>query len=184
MVEFNSALKVMKKELRQEVKKIIDYIESSSKSFKSGLFDSAYEFRTEKELEKLSLRAKRGVYVFLMTNQVTLADKFNWTKCGSTLNDDNKVINKNEILYLGKSKSIKTRLKQHFSNTESSPNSLKLNTELRKNLLGNFVVYLFTMDDEYKSVPSKRNEAENIILGSVEDLLHEDLEPRVGSRRI
>jgi hypothetical protein len=184
MSDFNKALNTIKEEIKKEKDKIVEYVTSKSTIFNGTLFDNVYKIETEKELESLSFKAKRGVYVFVMKNQVELNKKFNWTRCGSSLNDGNYVIKDKEILYVGKSKSIKTRLNQHYSNTESSPNSLKLKTEFRKNLVDNFAVYLFTMKDEYKSTKGAPNEAENIILGSVEELLHEYLEPRVGSRRI
>ena len=185
MKDFKDSLTAIKRVIKKEMNKIVEYLKNpSGVTYIHGIFDGVYSFSTLEELEKLNLRARRGIYVFKLKSNVTLSDDFNLTPCGATLNDDNKNLTANDILYLGKSKSVKVRLKQHFSENSSSPNSLKLGADNRQNLLGTFTCYIFTMDSIYNSTDGNKNVAENIILGSVEDLLHDELKPKVGSRRI
>lgn len=185
MSDFIKSLDSIKDIIQTESIKIIDFINNPSTKYIKGLFNDVKKCKTNGELEKLDLNGRRGVYVFVLSSDVELHDKFNWTRGGSTLNKPTKrKLKSKDILYVGKSKSLKGRIREHLTGVESSTGSLKLNTEYRKSLLDVVEIYLFLLDPIYKSTDKKKNIAENIILGSVEDILHDELEPKVGSSRI
>lgn len=185
MNDFTKSLDSIKDIIETESLKVVDFIKNPSTTYAKGLFDEVKKCKTIDELEKLDLYGRRGVYVFVISSDIELHDKFNWTRGGSALNKPTKrKLKKNDILYVGKSKSVKARIREHLTGFESSTGSLKLNTEYRKSLLDVVEIYLFLLDPIYKSTDKKKNIAENIILGSVEDILHYKLEPKVGSSRI
>lgn len=158
---------------------------SSNSSFSSDVFDSPVIFyndppKTTKAPLYKSLYAEKGVYIFVISNSVTVSKDFNKVEYGAPLNNtSNLSFNQGDILYIGKAKSFLTRMHQHFSDADSfnKTGSLKLNSTPRKDLIGNITIYAFPLKSDYKKYY-------DVIAPSVESLLHEKLSPLVGTARI
>jgi hypothetical protein len=128
-------------------------------------------------------RGRRGVYVFVMKDECDDMKDF-YLSHGAQHNNGDKPLKKGDTLYVGKSYKIGVRIREHHSANNVSPNSLKLNHETRKRLIGKYQIFCFLLKKDYHSTGDKKNMFQNLILGSVESFLHERLKPKVGSSRV
>ena len=127
----------------------------------------------------------KGIYVMRMEEDFTCEENFDLAEKSSKRRDTSIIkFEKNEILYLGKSYNIKTRAKNHFIGIPTSTYSLKMSDEKRKNkngrALSEFVkMYIFCLKSEYA------NDAKyyEILLPAIEDILHDKLQPIIGTPR-
>lgn len=125
---------------------------------------------------KKALCNQPGVYIFLMTSDCNVSEKFNSVYYGAPLKD--ATISKfkaGNILYVGKAKSILNRMGQHFNvaNENNHTGSLKILSPERINLVDHFKVYAFCIKSDYKDYY-------DIIASAVESVLREGLKPLVG----
>lgn len=123
-----------------------------------------------------ALHAKCGVYIFLMTSDCNVSEKFNSVYYGAPLKDATiSKFNAGNILYVGKAKSILSRMGQHFNvaNENNHTGSLKILSSERKALIGHFTVYAFCIRPKYKAYY-------DLIAPTVERGLRGALKPLVG----
>lgn len=129
---------------------------------------------------------KAGIYLFVANNDFQLDVKcFNKCTYGAKVNkrncglkgDENLEVKKGDVFYLGKSYEIYNRLVKHLTdNCDSSTYSLKLEAENRKYYKDKLDVHLFILKEDYTDYKA-------IILPSIEERLHKELKPKVGSAR-
>lgn len=129
---------------------------------------------------------KAGVYIFIISDiDIIDKDEFDKVSKGSKTNEMYELVKDGEeyTLYIGKSKNLKSRIQEHFNdNADSTPYSLKLNTTQRKKLINeDNKLYVFLLKDPYGK--ESTIDIKNIIISSVESLLHNKLCPIVGTRR-
>ena len=125
-----------------------------------------------------------GVYVFKITNEVEVNNSegdFNDVDYASPLKDeylgDGLKFKVNDVLYIGKSEvDIIGRVKQHINNDTKKTYSLRLNSKYRCHLYEKIRVYVFKLKDDYANYSK-------MIVAGVEGYLHEELNPKVGTKR-
>lgn len=187
-------IETLKKYIKEDVDKVTASILTTPvamiNKFYSNFFDKFYylpngytSYSTSQVLNEFE--GRRGIYIFKVKGKYTVSAAFNSVTCGATWNDMTDMsLDSTSTLYLGKTKSLYTRIAEHFSAVQTSPNSLKLGTTDRKFLFNDIVIYAFGLKNQYNSTKKTKKVEENIVLGSVESLLHDLLIPKVGSSRV
>ena len=129
-----------------------------------------------------------GIYIFRMNNtvknqnscfdKVSVAPKLNGKNHSKLRIKKDSDFLVDQILYLGKSEeSVLNRLNEHITyDGNHKTYALKLSDKNRFNVLGNIDVFVFELKEEYR-------EFAKTILSSIESRLHDNLDPRVGSKR-
>lgn len=150
-------------------------VTNESLPYNSEIFD----FWISKEDEDYKKIGKPGIYVFKMKDECPLNefDSVEYApKTNAELNGESFV--KNDILYLGKSESnLAKRLEEHIKGPSSKKTyALRLNDSKREHIIGNFDLYCFILKDKF-------NRHSKLILSTVESYLHDNLKPKVGSKR-
>ncbi len=116
-----------------------------------------------------------GIYVFCSNKtEIKIPKNFDNVNYGAKLNEGNE--NANRCLYVGKSYDLKKRIKEHLSEKDKSPYSLKCSHPNREQLFTNSKVYIFELKDELV-------EHKELILPTIEGFLHEMLKPQIGTPR-
>lgn len=168
--------------IKKSADKIIKYMESKGQRFKDGLFNDVkvVDYTNYQNIEDC-----KGIYVLQMEEDFICELNFDLAEKSSKRRDTNITkFEKNKILYLGKSYNVKNRAKNHFLGTPASTYSLKMSDEKRKNQngrpLNEFVkMYIFCLKSDYA------NDAKyyEILLPAIEDILHDKLQPIIGTPR-
>lgn len=168
----------------KEICALIDECKNDPKSnpfeIKLESFDEVVPFNnhpTDDTVIKKAIRGKAGVYIFLMTSNYHRNLNFNDVPYGAKLKDDSVLdFKQGSILYVGRASSFSDRMSEHFSDTSESNHtgSLKIFSEPRKSLIGNFTVYAFCIKSKYKKYYE-------IIAPTVESAIRERLKPIVGN---
>lgn len=131
-----------------------------------------------KSKEFLSIRGKSCVYVFKMIDDWSVPIDFDrYMYCAKRKDNKIKIFKKDKILYAGKCYKAITRIHEHYANNQSRTSSLKLGWEERKGLKEKSVMIVFFLNKDLKDYKS-------IVLPMIEEKLHLDLKPLVGSSRI
>ena len=115
------------------------------------------------------LYGKRGVYIFVMDDDYPVPSDFGEaTKC-APLRRNVTNFHKGEILYIGKTQSMLTRMHEHFSsdNERRGTGSIKLGSVHRSGLKEMVLVYAFQINKTYRQLYE-------MIGGTIEDKLHEN----------
>lgn len=155
-------------------------------NFKNDMFEyETYSLMTNGNTIKTD-KNKAGIYLFVANNDFQLDVKcFNKCTYGAKVNkrncglkgDENLEVKKGDVFYLGKSYEIYDRLGEHLTgNCDSSTYSLKLEAENRKCFKDKLDVHLFILKEDY-------TDYKTIILPLIEERLHKELKPKVGSAR-
>lgn len=157
---------------------MIKYIKSDI-PFKSDIFkEIVIEDISKQSISKLD--DSPAIYVFKTTDSLVLnINNFDNVTYGAKINiesDINEIsININDILYVGKSHEINKRIKEHIISTGKRTYSLSLFEPERKDFNGKYKIYVFKcLNEKYFKM----------ILSTVESILHEKLNPIVGSKRV
>ncbi len=174
----NNIFNTLKSEINNETKNItnnneLTYFEKKNKTITNNIDTS-------------DLNDSPCVYIFYTHNEFDLEKfkenkiDFNDVKYGSKTNpnlDDTKSNNDNQYcFYLGKSYICKTRINQHIENNSGSTYSLRLNDTNRENMLKHLKLNIFILKEEYI-------EYAKIILPLIEEKLHDECKPLVGTSR-
>ncbi len=144
------------------------------------VFDDDPPKNSKKDATYKALRAKKGIYAFILKTDVNITKDFNKVLYGAQLKDLSKLkFLKGEVLYVGKAKSFLTRMHQHFAEPSdfNKTGSLKLGSEYRKMLIDNITIYAFSLKTDYIKFY-------DIIAPTVESELHLILKPLVGNARV
>lgn len=163
--------------LRNEASIILQMIYNNVK-VTSNLFD-VIDFSNQ------SCTAKEndiGIYVFMMIKTTPVDFNslcFNDTKYGAKTNRNLSSTSflVGDCLYLGKSETgISARVAEHMNPTSTTTYSLRLNAMERQHVINNVGIYTFVLKKEYEKY-------KKLILPVVEGYLHDNLHPKVGSKR-
>ena len=181
-----SAFKILDKNVTSEVKNIVKIFNGRKNNkdadIKLKFFDQLI-LQSQSEITD-SLKGKSAIYIFCLTKDFTPSVYFDNDYYSSKRRDKNIAqFNKwDHPLYLGKTYTAQSRLTEHYSDQDKSPYSLKLNlpnrcdnTGAKLSQLCNVMVFLLKEKYEIRK---------NILLPVVEDKLHEELKPYVGSPRV
>lgn len=177
-IKLDKHLIEIERKLNNESTNIINYVVTvDNSSFGSEIFEPVKLNKINKSNVD-SLADGPAIYIFKMIHDVDIAiSEFNQVNYGAKTSAKCKKIKKDDILYLGKSFKIKTRIKQHTIECGDKTYSLRLFDEKRRKLNNNYVIYIFKLKTDYVK-------HSQVILSSVETFLHEKLNPKVGSRRV
>ncbi len=183
-----TALNTLLECFNEEAENIIKFVSNQS-NVDFSFFDKPSTFNTE----NLSLtpntfkdlKSKCGIYVIYNINGICVGtikrnkDNFNKTAKGAQIYD-NTLCDANDnfnYIYLGKSYKLCDRLTEHFLKQSKSTYSLKYAANERKDLLGKLDIFVFILKENYKDY-------QDIVLSSIETILHEKSSPLVGSPRV
>ncbi len=176
------AVQELSKCIDSEAKKICEAVQHEG-TLDSEVFENAI-ILSEPPTRPHALVGRKGVYVFIVTKDITLSyddvNKWNTITGASFFFTQTKEIHAGDCLYLGscisKSKSLYSRLREHFS-ADGTFTALKLNNKKRSYFSKNIKVYAFPIKKEYSDWERK------IIVPSIEKRMHEYLSPKTGSSR-
>lgn len=138
--------------------------------------------KKENDLNKQLNQLKKedsGIYIFISGEaNVTIPKDFNKVKCSAKVKRkyESVEIDPKRCLYVGKSNSIKERLKQHLYKECKGQYSLRCSHKNRRALFKGAKIYVFVLKNDYKAY-------EDIILPRIESKLHDKLDPIIGTSR-
>ncbi len=164
----------IQKLLEEEAKAIIEAVKATS------LENICFKYLEKIEVkDEDSLKNGKGIYIFYNKEGISVSDrdKFNDVKYGAKIDSKQNMKISHNVIYLGKSNNLFKRIKEHRSRDDKLPYSLKINNKNRKELKNGLEIFIFKIRKEYEKYS-------NIILGTIESYLHDNMEPFVGSRRI
>ena len=178
-----SELENIKRNLVSESQKI-----KTLDSYNGEMFDNfKYKIALDGALYSLDKNIERdtsAIYIFVADHNLQyIPDSFNEVRFGSKAKKknikiaDNETNTNNRYVYLGKTFTIQQRIKEHLESEDSSPYSLKYNHEKRKNVLQNSTLYIFELKEIF-------SEYKEIILSTIETILHIECHPLIGSKRV
>ena len=178
-----SELKSVKEKLvaeSQKIKTLDNYNGEMFDKFKYKITLKGALYSLDKDIE----RDTHAIYIFVADHNLQdIPQSFNEVKFGSKAKKKNIKIGDNEertrgrYIYLGKSYTVQQRIKEHLESEDGSPYSLKYNHENRKNVLQNSTLYVFELKDKFV-------EYREIILSTIETILHIECQPIIGSKRV
>lgn len=178
-----SELKSIKEKLvaeSQKIKTLDNYNGEIFDIFKYKIALKGALYSLDKDIE----RDTNAIYIFVADHNLQdIPESFNEVQFGSRAKKKNiKIADKelntnNRYVYLGKSYTIQQRIKEHLESEDNSPYSLKYNHEKRKNVLQNSTLYVFELKEKFV-------EYKEIILSTIETILHVECQPLIGSKRV
>lgn len=171
-------LKKLSEKFDEEADKIRDFVINNT-DYPSDFFDILPTF-TSLENRPRKMWGKKGVYIFLITEPISLdyniVSKWNGISgAGFKLYDQPSLV-VGDCLYVGSSDSLYGRMTEHFS-ANSGAASLKLSHPDRKLALNSVCVYSFALKRDFVDYSS-------MIITQVEKRLHNSLQPKAGSSRV
>ena len=176
--EFNNALEKDCDSIINEIENFKKNVLGAKKAVTYNAFDKIIPITLNSKqmtYQFTELKNESGVYVFVINSSCVICNGFNKTNTyRAKLRKSKSSFNKGDILYIGKCGQLDSRMKSHLDNSETNKvGSLKLTTQERKNLIGNFTIYSFCLRAEYKNYYS-------MIATKVERTLRDKLNPDVG----
>lgn len=163
-----------------ETNKMLDRINKGS-AYTSDVFKDPVEFSVDIE-RPWCLRGYRGVYVFIMTEDVYMTTEqcWRWNAIAGAPFEycKNHVLQNGKCLYVGScsSNSIYTRMGQHFK-SDGSTTSLNINHPNRVLLKNSVKIIAFPLKREYDNYS-------RLIVTSIEERLHIELNSLIGKRKV
>ncbi len=163
-----------------EAKKMIDRINTGA-DYTSDVFNDTVEFSVNIERPR-SLIGYRGVYIFIMTEDVsmTIEQCWGWNNVAGAPFEycKNRDLLKGKCLYVGScsSKSIYSRMGEHFK-SDGSITSLNINHPNRELLKNSVKIIAFPLKREFDNYS-------RLVVTSLEERLHDALKPITGKRRV
>lgn len=183
MSNWNELLEELTVKINSEGKSVSEAIDDPYHLI-SDIFESGIVLTSE--LGRHKFDGRKGIYIFLMTDNVHLTHQqvSTWnTKpreagLSSTLAQD---LNSGDCLYLGsaysKTGSLAVRLGKHFGPSNGSePHGLALSYPTRNVVFGKVKAVIFPLKREF-------DEYAPLILPRIEKILHNRLRPKAGSSR-
>ena len=174
-------LRILDSKLDEICQHIVNNIKESTE-FVDDLFEKPYLFTGIKD-RPWNLRGKKGIYVFVITQDVPLTREQvrAWSeRCkGAGFNDwFQDDLKTGEILYVGSciSKSLYVRIREHFLDI-TTVTSLQLGHPARNMVFNSVKVYAYPIKTGYESYY-------RFIIPQVEKKLHGELKPKAGSSRV
>jgi hypothetical protein len=163
-----------------EAKKMLDRINTGA-DYTSDVFNDPVEFSVNIERPK-SLIGYRGVYIFIMTEDVSMTTEqcWGWNNVAGAPFEycKNRDLLKGQCLYVGScsSKSIYSRMGEHFK-SDGSTTSLNINHPNRELLKNSVKIIAFPLKRKYDLYS-------RLIVTSIEKILSDALGQIVGKKRV
>lgn len=171
---------------------IIDIVKEIKSEYQGIVFDmpDICKISVDSITKNTAIPSANGIYVFMTSDTITLTsdmnpekyyknkkskrkeEKYAKIKKGAFKNHDAGI-----CLYLGKSEDLNDRIIKHTINAHGSTSSLKLYLKQRKMLKSKLTLYWFPLKNEL-------GEHSALILSEIERILHEKLNPIIGSARV
>lgn len=171
-------LKKLSEKFDEEADKIKESVINNTE-YTSDFFDILPTF-TSLEKRPRKMWGKKGVYIFVITKQVSLnyniVCKWNSVSGAGFKSYNQQSLVVGDCLYVGSSDSLYGRMREHFS-ADSGAASLKLSHPNRKLALESVCVYSFALKRDFVIYSS-------IIITQIEKRLHNSLQPKAGSSRV
>lgn len=195
MTEEKEDLLYLSKKLSDSAKKLALFVGDEYQSFlendiemvkkydSNELFLKVLRFETDITSDKKELykeaKGCKGIYIFRVkkTKPVNPFD-FNRTLHGAPIRISNlklEYFEKDKCLYLGKCKSLLTRMHSHFGDPTTNTGALRLSCKKREFMKDNVIVYCFVFKKTF-------NDFYDILAKVIEKELHNRLKPLTGKK--